>query len=426
MPRILDLFILLLSLALLVSCGSRKNPTGGPEDLEKPEVVSSLPQEFGQIANGRIELNFSKSLDKTTVPRGIYIHPPVAQKKITVDKSTVLIRFEEDLLDDTNYYVTLSTRLKDIRGNSLAENQTLVFAHGQLNESRLSGRIGYEDPSDGGQPVQTTLLSADSLVVLNRAVRGGSYALENLNPASYILRSYIDKNKNGLYDFSREPWFEDTVDVGKSASLDIFLAYADTTRPVVTTALPKSNREVVINFSEEIDSYDTVKILTPEDEELPILISLLREDKLTLLTPAQEDFSYFIRIRSLKDLKGNVTPLQKVEYRSEPELDTTPPEVTFSSPRNGTSVDTLEPVLEVRFSEIIPRSGISASLRAAQSTTEIPLDILQSDNDIYRFQARQPLQNYRSYVLSVSAEDISGNQMPETFELNFLPLLRSE
>jgi len=182
----------------------------------------------------------------------------------------------------------------------------------------------------------------------------------------------------------------------------------------------------VINFSEEIDSYDTVKILTPEDEELPILISLLREDKLTLITPAQEDFSYFIRIRGLKDLKGNVTPLQRVEYRSEPELDSTPPEVAFSSPRNGTSVDTLEPILEVHFSEIIPRSGISASLRAAQSSTEIPMDILQSDNDIYRFQARQPLQNYRSYVLSVSARDISGNQMPQTFELNFLPLLRSE
>ena len=122
MKKVIKLTFLLTIPLLLLSCGSKKAPTGGPEDVDRPSILSSLPSEFGQIADGRIEINFSKPLDKSSVTQAVYIYPPVQNKKISVDKSTLLIRFNEDLLPDTNYYVTVSTRLKDIRGNSPLEN----------------------------------------------------------------------------------------------------------------------------------------------------------------------------------------------------------------------------------------------------------------------------------------------------------------
>ncbi|MCB5246052.1 MAG: Ig-like domain-containing protein [Candidatus Cloacimonadaceae bacterium] len=427
MKKFFRLSIILLLLIFLASCGSKKSPTGGPEDLERPVIVTSFPPQFSNISEGRIEINFSKPLDKTTIPHSIYIYPPVMNKKITVDKNSIIIQINEKLLPDTNYYVIISTRLKDIRGNSPEHNQTLVYTSGKLNQLRLSGTIGYENPKDNSLPVQMSLLSADSLLVLSQVSQGSSYAIEPLNPAYYILRAYIDKNVNGRYDFTQEPFFEQPVMMEHSNNLDLFLAYADTTSPTIKLITANHNREVEITFSEAIKGYSSIKINRLDNkEELPVLLSYLEEDKLTLLTPAQEAFAYTVEISDVKDRKGNTNQVIKSEFRSSSNLDTEPPQVLSSSPRNGTSVKTLEPVLVVCFSEVIPKSSIKASLKATETKAEIPIDILESDSRIYRFKPQRTLQNYRSYVLTISATDISGNSMPESFNLNFLPLLYQE
>jgi len=427
MKKIFRLSIILLLLIFLTSCGSKKSPTGGPEDLERPVIISSLPPQYSNISEGRIEINFSKPLDKTSIPHSIYIYPPVMNKKITVDKNSIIIQINEKLLPDTNYYVIISTRLKDIRGNSPDENQTLVFTSGKLNQLRLSGTIDYEYTRDISLPVQMSLLSADSLLVLSQVSQGSSYALEPLNPAHYILRAYIDKNLNGHYDFTQEPYFEQPVRVEHSTNLNLFLAYADTTKPNIKLVTPKHNREIEITFTEAIKGYNSIRINRLENkEELPVLLSYLEEDKLTVLTAPQEAFAYTMEISGAEDRKGNVMQVINSEFRASTVLDTQPPEVLYSSPRNGTSVKSREPILEVCFSEVIPRSSIKVSLKAAETKTDIPLDILQSDSRIYRFKPQKPLQNYRSYVLTVSATDISGNGMPESFILNFLPLIYQE
>ncbi|HOT40379.1 MAG TPA: Ig-like domain-containing protein, partial [Candidatus Syntrophosphaera thermopropionivorans] len=177
-------------------------------------------------------------------------------------------------------------------------------------------------------------------------------------------------------------------------------------------------------FTEAIKGYGSIKINRLDNkEESPVLLSYLEEDKLTLLTASQDAFAYTLELYGVEDKKGNVSPVIKSEFRSSIIMDTEPPQVVYSSPRNGTSVKSLEPILEVCFSEVIPRASIKASLRASETKTEIPIEVLQSDSRIYRFKPQKPLQNYRSYVLTISATDISGNSMPESFNLNFLPLI---
>lgn len=416
-----------LLLILLAACGSKKSPTGGPVETDKPTVLTTLPAEFGQITNGRIEINFSKHLDKSTLAQSIYIYPPIQNKKVTADKNTLQIRINEALKPNTNYYVTLSTRLKDVRGNALATNQTLVFAHGELNPGRISGNVIYEDAADLGLPIRLSLLSVDSLMVWDGSVRGPTYAVEALNPASYILRAFIDKNTNGRYDFSREPFFEQSLALSKAANADIHLAYADSTKPVIKSARAKSNREIELQLSEPVASYGAVSINAVRTrQELPVLLSSLVGDRLTLLTEPQDTVSYAVTMVDLRDSKGNTNLVSRIEFRSSSLQDTEPPKVLSSNPRNGTSVGSLQPVLELRFSEIIPRAQLSVQLTSDESKARIPLDVLHSDDSVYRFKPRQPLQNYRSHVLTVTASDISGNKLKEEFKLNFLPLLRSE
>lgn len=426
MKKVIEICLLLAAALLLLSCGSKKAPTGGPEDLQRPSILSSLPAEFGQITDGRIELNFSKPLDKSSVTQAVYIYPPIQDKKITVDKSTLLIRFDEDLRPDTNYYVTVSTRLKDIRGNALLESQTLVFAHGELNQYQLAGTISFEDEADSSLPVQLRLFSADSLNVLSAVSRGPSYALETLNPGSYLLRAYIDKDRNNRYDEGREPHFSTSLELRRSLNLNISLATADSTKPVIRLAQARHQREVELLFSDALAGYESVQLKRLDTGgELPILISSLAGDKLTLLTEIQDAQTYRVEVRGARDARGNLKAMDKVDFSSSQILDTNPPKVLASTPRNGTSVNTLEPTLELRFSEIIPASALKATLKAAETNAEIPFTLSGDNTAVYSFKPNQPLQNYRSYILSVSAADISGNQLAEDYKLNFLPLLRS-
>jgi hypothetical protein len=411
---------------VLVSCGSKKSPTGGPEDTEKPVVLTTVPTQYAQIVNGYMEINFSKPLDKTSVLHAVYFYPPVENKKITIDRSTVRINLSETLAEDTNYYLTFTTSLKDTHGNALAENQTFVFANGNFNDRRLAGKFSFEEQTDTSLPVQLTLLSKDSLLVECQTFSAQTYALEALNPELYLVRAYIDKDNNGHYDPAREPYCQKSADVKHTSWLDLNLAYADTTKPVITNAISKSPREIEVIFSKPVFEFKSARVLQLDNRQsVPILITKLKGNKLTLLTEEQAAFAYSIELNGLSDQKGNSTDISSADFRTNLKPDTSLPTVVSTNPRNGTSVNTLQPTFDVIFSEIIPRSNLQVRLRAKETTAEIPVDILLSDSDLYRFQPRQSLVDFRSYVLIISASDISGNKMEKDFELNFLPLVRN-
>jgi len=87
----------MLSAILQFGCGSKRNPTGGPEDTTKPELLASLPAEFADISEGVIELSFSKHLDKSSVTTGLYIYPLIQNKKVVVERNKITIRINEPL-----------------------------------------------------------------------------------------------------------------------------------------------------------------------------------------------------------------------------------------------------------------------------------------------------------------------------------------
>lgn len=423
MNKYLSVFFLLKLLIFIAACGSKKSPTGGPEDLEKPVILSSVPAQFGQIDQNRIEINFSKPLDKNSVTQAVYIYPPVKNKKVTVDKNSIFIRFNENLQANTNYFVTVTTLLKDNRGNNLEENQTLIFAHGELQDLRLSGKVSFEEEADKALPLQIRLLSADSLNVLSSVSQGGSYKLESLNPASYLLRAFIDKNRNNRLDPDNEPFYETHLKLERSQSLDIHLAYTDTTIATIKQVQAINDREIHVHFSKTITEYSSIKVQRLDTGgELPILISNLEKDKLILLTQEQEPANYRVEIRGIRDRKGNLNAMDKMDFRGSEQKDQQAPRLLSSTPRDGSSVNSLQPSLTLHFSEIIPASSLSASLRAAETKTEIDFNIEGANSSTYIFKPKQALQNYRSYILTVSVADLSGNK--NEFKLSFMPLLR--
>lgn len=427
LPNTAFKLLVTITLALfLISCGSKKSPTGGPEDKDRPEVIAMLPAQFSQISD-RIEFTFSKALDKTTLAQSIYIYPPIANKTINASDRVLTITIKEPLLANTNYYVTFTPRLKDVRGNSLAANQSYIFASGALNDNRLAGTISYEDRADYNFPVNINLFSSDSLLVMSHSVQGAAYAIDGLNAAQYIVRAYQDKNRNSLYDFGSEPWFESKVQVNQVANLEMQLAYADTTKPVIRTVTAKSDREIEITLSEPVQALGKITLRNIENRfELPVLITEIRNTQLTLITAPQDSVTYAAEIENLRDSKGNVNTLSALRFQGTRKKDTIAPEILSSNPRNGTSVSSLEPILEITFSEIIPLDGLQVTLTATDTGQSIPLRVVSADSRTCRMRPTRPLTNYRSHTLTISAEttDSSGNKLGKDYQLVFLPLVR--
>jgi hypothetical protein len=427
MNKVFRLSSVVLIALTLAACGSKKSPTGGPVDVERPVVTASLPEAYGDISNKQIEITFSKALDKNTIASSIYIYPPIRSKKISYDNKTITIRLNDDLLVNTNYYLTLSTRLKDTRGNALEKNQTIVYRNGALNENKISGSIIYELAEDVGHPVLLNLLSADSLMIMSTQMEGNTFSLEGLNQIEHIIRAYIDKDKNGRYDFAKEPYFEGKTEVSKFVNLDVNLAYRDTTLAQIRSVRSLSAREIEVSFSEDVDSYCELAVFRVRDNEpLSIRIKNLAKSKLSLITAEQDTSRYQLIIEKIRDPKGNETSRAGMQFNGSTRQDTLSLKILSSSPRNGTSVNSLQPVLSVTFSKIIPRENISYKLLLSDSKDRIKLDLLSGDGSTYTFKPSIPLRNYRSYILVISKDtkDVFGNTLEKDFELSFLPLFR--
>jgi len=417
------LLYLLIIVFLISGCGNKRSPTGGPQDIDKPVVLESSPAEFGDISSGVIEISFSKPMERATLANSIYIYPPVQNKKITLDGANLKIHIKEPLKPDTNYFITLTKRLKDLRGNTLEKNQTLIFRNGKLSTYRIAGTITYEEPTDKGLPLELTLLSADSLLVLSGVLQGGAYAIDNLNAQKHILRTYIDKNFNGRYDFGSEPFFEGITAGSSFSTLNFTMAYSDTTRAKISNVNVLHNRELQVILSEDIKSYDELSVQT-KNSPLPIAYQLIEGNIINLLTAKMDSTEYTLTLTGVKDKKDNLSDKLETKFQVRPVADTLAPKITFTNPRNGASVNTLLPILEIHFSEIIPKGNIQVKLLCGNQ--EISLKHLSETGRIHRFQPSKELDNYKSHLLIITSEttDFSGNHLKNNYELQFLPLLR--
>jgi len=422
----LKLFLILLLLFLL-SCGHRKNPTGGKKDTESPTIVSILPDEFYDINNQDIEVVFSKPIDRTSILSGIHIYPPILNKKFKWDRNTLIIKILEDLEQNTNYFITFSKKIKGEHNNKLDQDYVFIFRNGKLNEYRISGEIIYEDKSDEGLIVTFNLMTTDSTLIYSTELEGYSYEIDNLNNIEHQIESYIDKNENGKYDYEKEPYFQFFTSMKEISSINIELAYADTIKPEIKSVKSIWNNQLELNFSEPIRSVSEIKITTTDSLEIPlsVLAQALNDDKISIVTSKMDTIQYKIWLTELEDLKENVLVESSILFDGISIQDTIPPKVISSFPRNGATIKMLLPEIVIEFSEIILTENLSAKLISVESQELTEMKIDKGNSNIFIFKTALELTNYSSYNFIISASDMTNNKLEE-FSTFFIPIVRQE
>lgn len=418
--------LLILIISGLLACGHRRNPTGGEKDTVNPSILAVLPEEFSDISTEDIEITFSKPMDRSSLSGGITIYPPILKKKFRWQGNDLTIQILEQLEEDTNYFISLSPQIRGEHGNELDQHYLFIFRSGELNRTRISGAINYEDPADNGKQVRIILQAADSTFILTRFFRGSSYLLENLNKESHILQAFIDLNSNKFYDYGREPYFRAIVPLTEAINIDLEMAYEDTIRPGLKSALVPARNQIRLEFTEPVSAFEEVMIETADSLALvlPVLQAKLQENYLYLLTTDQDTIRYQVTLTGLTDRKQNRKESATLLVDGSVQPDTIPPFVKSFTPRKGSTVATLEPEINLVFSELIDQSSITAQLAAVESSEIINLvtDLFQSDSVV--LSPEKPLRNYTSYRLLITLTDPAGNELADQPDLVFIPIVR--
>jgi len=423
----IKLYFIFILLLFLISCGSKDAPSGGPRDVESPKILAITPDQFSDISSSDIEIAFSKPIKKNSIFNGITIYPPILKKKYQWDGNNLTIQIDEELPDSTNFILYLNSSITCTHDNRLDKAYSYVFHTGKLNDYSLQGEIQYEQEEDYGSEVILNLFAADSTFIKRTTTRAYYFIISDLNPEAYIIRSFIDKNDNAAYDANSEPFANLYLPYQSESRPLLELAYQDTVKPKLTKLSIPNQRQLEIKFSEIVKAPTEVKIEADSTGlELPIIKQVLHKDLLKLIVTEMDTLDYSIIFPVLEDMKNNLSENLARSFRGVATKDTIPPQVIASQPRNGATLETLDPIIEIQFSEIIFTDDLQAELEEVESGRIFELEILAGDSDFYLLKTEQSLKNFSSYRLRLDFLDSSDNRVQEIFELNFIPILREQ
>lgn len=222
--RLINISFSFLFLAIIAflsyHCANPRPPAGGPEDIYPPIVMKTEPGNYSSNFKGdKIQLYFDEFVKLNDVSNQVFISPPQYEMpEFTVRGKSVIIEFQEELLDSTTYNIFFGKSIVDITANNPLDNYSFVFSTGDRVDSLvLLGEVRnafsrklepdvlvmlYNDHYD-----TVPLDSAPYLirpVYVSKTYDDGKFALISLKQGKYKLFALKDVNSNYLFDLPNE------------------------------------------------------------------------------------------------------------------------------------------------------------------------------------------------------------------------------
>ncbi len=392
-------FCLLTCLPFLFSrCAVEQAPGGGPEDKRPPEIVFTFPAaDSTSISPGKIEIEFSEPVDKTSVEKAVFVSPfQMNPLKFKWKKKRLTITLGDSLLDSTTYVISIGSSAKDIRNNQMRRSYTWAFSTGEkIDNGAVEGRLFGQEAPSGIYVWGFRLTGQDTLgptyqfpQYVTQTGEDGSFRLAYLSPGIYRL--FLIKDVNGDKDYWPESDMigipqKDVVLDGDSAftgGLNYLLSKVDTTGPRMISAIPDHNRRVQLKFTELPDSAERRNISNYsiiDTFDNPIEINMIYEDEdnagaMILYTGLQDSNKvYFVKAQNLIDNSGNqiINAGDTVSFSGSIMPDTVQPLLKNMSFRDSAkAVDWREP-FRFRFSEAMDRQSVEKNIQILDSDTNL-------------------------------------------------------
>jgi hypothetical protein len=280
-------------LVALLNCAKTGAPGGGPLDKTTPDILIIKPDP-GSVLVGlgeKIEIIFSKSMDKESVQKAIFISPLFFDyPSYEWSGKKLKIKLPENLKPNTTYSITIGASAKDTRGNQLGKSRSYSFSTGEnINSGKIEGRILMGElrgidawayrldslPSDSFMyRIPDYITQTDSL---------GGFLFEFLGKGKYLLIGVDDKNKNQFWTPPAEKIalptriIEIADDSASVGGLILVASDQDTASPIFSKIVSPNNGTINVEFSHQIleSSFikaDAFKVIPMEESLAQVFI----------------------------------------------------------------------------------------------------------------------------------------------------------
>ena len=208
-----------------VACAREGMPPGGPRDRIPPWVVETDPPAGSTHVPLDVspKLTFSERIQPRSIEGNLFIAPIVEfEAEPNWRGNEITVRFEEPLLDDRTYIITVGTGIRDMRSNRMDSTYVYALSTGSgIEEGEVNGLTVHD-----GQPARNTYIWAYNLTgkpdpdpagttpdYLTQAGRDGTFTFTHLSAGRYRLFAFLDQGRDRLYDAGVDPIGVPTRDV---------------------------------------------------------------------------------------------------------------------------------------------------------------------------------------------------------------------
>ena len=273
----------LIVCAALFACASQGVPPGGPPDSQAPVLVFVRPDSGVKgVKNGSAVFQFDEVV--TERPPGVtnlgdlfVVSPRQGVPVVTWHREAIQVKPRRGWLPNTTYTVTMLPGIADLRGNVKNTGASTFFSTGaSLDTAAIAGSV-YDllSGSAASGAVIEARAGADTTVSwITRADSAGVFRLDHLPAKSFVVRAYLDKNRNFGAD-PDEPI--DTITVSAPAGArDFFIVLRDSVAPRLISAVAVDSMTLDASFDKPSDSASATSaasytVIGADSSVIPIL-----------------------------------------------------------------------------------------------------------------------------------------------------------
>ncbi|MCF6333981.1 MAG: Ig-like domain-containing protein [Draconibacterium sp.] len=202
-------------IVIVSSCANQGMPTGGPRDSIPPILVETTPEYKALNYHGdKVEFTFNEYIIPDAVSELLVVSPPLTKRPtIRTKGKSLVVQFNEDLLDSTTYSLDFKNSIADNNEKNLYKSLRFSFATGDVFDSlRVAGRLMNAfnlEPVEGGLVLLQKNLNDSAFFrvrpnYIAKTDETGLFMIDNIAPGKYNIFALNDANNDLLYNEGAE------------------------------------------------------------------------------------------------------------------------------------------------------------------------------------------------------------------------------
>lgn len=279
------------------ACASPGMPPGGPPDVAAPQLVAVAP-DTGRTGTKPKEVIFrfdevvaERPPGATTLADLFLISPRDGTPDVSWHREEIAVRPRRGWRPNTTYTVMMLRGIADLRGNVRNTGASTFFSTGpSIPRTHVTGTVfdWVAGTPASGSLVEALVPPDTTHAYVAIADSSGQFSLEHLAAGRYMVRAFVDRNRNRGID-PGESWDSVTVDLTDSAATELLVFRHDSLPPRIRDVAAIDSLSLRVTFDKPVHPQQSLtsanfSVIGPDSATVPIAgVEPVPED--TIATP---------------------------------------------------------------------------------------------------------------------------------------------